>query len=124
MRMGVPGDALGYRYPPLWGPGASNDGAGMARLTTVARFAHNDMPASAEAQPPRLRPEEAWDIAAHIVSKPRPAMAGLEKDYPDLLEKPVDTPYGPYADGFDREAHLFGPYGPIQARIAELKAAR
>jgi hypothetical protein len=35
-----------------------------------------------------------------MIPQPRPKKAGLDKDFPDPLEKPVDTPYGPYADGF------------------------
>ena len=39
------------------------------------------------------------------------------------LQKPVDTPYGPYADGFSLEQHKFGPFGPIRAKVQELAAA-
>jgi hypothetical protein len=34
----------------------------------------------------------------------------------------IDTPYGPYADGFPMEQHLLGPFGPIQVRVKELAA--
>ena len=43
-------------------------------------------------------------------------------DFPDLLDKPVDTPYGPYADGFSEEQHKYGPFAPILAEVARLKA--
>ena len=77
---------------------------------------------SIEDRIPELTVEQAWDVAAYLVLQPRPHKAGLEKDFPDLLEKPVDTPYGPYADGFSVEQHKFGPFGPIRAEVARLKA--
>jgi thiosulfate dehydrogenase len=50
-----------------------------------------------------------------MISQPRPEKAALDKDYPDFLTKPVDAPYGPYADGFDQRQHMYGPFGPIRA---------
>ena len=49
--------------------------------------------------------------------------ADLAKDFPFKLQKPADTPYGPYADGFDQHQHQFGPFGPIRAKIRELQEA-
>jgi thiosulfate dehydrogenase len=96
----------------------------MARLMTAANFAHFNMPNGTSYARPRLSQQEAWDVAAFVISQPRPAYPGLDKDFPDLLRKPVDTPYGPYADGFSRQQHQFGPYGPIKAAIARLKAQK
>jgi thiosulfate dehydrogenase len=45
-------------------------------------------------------------VAAFVVSQPRPRKPDLDEDYPDRLQKPVDTPYGPYADGFGRDQHV------------------
>lgn len=114
--------ALGYINPPLWGPDSFNDGAGMARLTNAANFIHFNMPNGTSYDEPRLSQRDAWDVAAYVISRPRPKKAGLDKDFPDLLLKPVDTPYGPYADSFSQKQHQFGPYGPIKAAIARLKA--
>lgn len=114
--------ALGYEVPPLWGPDSFNDGAGMARLTTAADFIHFNMPNGTTYTNPQLTQVDAWDVAAYMLSQPRPHRAGLDKDFPDLLQKPVDTPYGPYADGFSERQHKFGPYGPIRAAIERLKA--
>jgi thiosulfate dehydrogenase len=36
--------------------------------------------------------------------------------------KPVDTPYGPYADGLDLAQHKFGPFQPIREAIKPLVA--
>jgi len=30
-----------------------------------------------------------------------------------LLDKPVDHPFGPYADDFNELVHKYGPFGPI-----------
>ena len=116
--------AMGYLTPPLWGPDSFNDGAGMGRLTNAANFIHFNMPNGTSYNEPRLSQHDAWDVAAYVISQPRPKVAGLDKDFPNLLLKPVDTPYGPYADGFSRTQHLFGPFGPIKAAIARLKAKK
>jgi thiosulfate dehydrogenase len=113
---------LGYMMPPLWGSDSFNDGAGMARLITAANFIHFNMPHGADYLHPQLTAEDAWDVAAHLVSQPRPHKEGLDRDYPDLLQKPVDTPYGPYADGFSEQQHKYGPFAPIREVLLRLKA--
>jgi thiosulfate dehydrogenase len=113
--------ALGYVDPPLWGPNTFNDGAGMARIITFANFIHFNMPHGTDYADPQLSIEQAWDIAAYVLSHPRPNRAGFEQDFPDLLSKPVDTPYGPYADHFSERQHRYGPFAPIRAAIARLK---
>ena len=122
MRRSLPTVDLGYLMPPLWGSDSFNDGAGMTRLITAANFIHFNMPHGTDYLNPQLSAEDAWDVAAYVLSQSRPHKAGLDKDFPDLLEKPVDAPYGPYADGFSAEQHKFGPFAPIQAAIARLKA--
>ncbi len=103
----------GYVFPPLWGDDSFNNGAGMARVLTAARFIKARMPFGR----PDLTDDEAFDVAAYINSMPRPQMSSskLEGDYPDRSTKPVDSPYGPYADPFPAEQHRFGPFAPIEA---------
>jgi thiosulfate dehydrogenase len=115
---------FGYLTPPLWGPDSFNNGAGMATLITVANFIHFNMPNGTSYTRPRLTQQEAWDIAAFVISQKRPQRAGLDKDFPDLLQKPADIPYGPYADGFSQTQHMYGPFGPIQAALARMKAQK
>jgi thiosulfate dehydrogenase len=125
IRRSLPTTDLGYMMPPLWGGDSFNDGAGMARLITAANFIHFNMPHGADYLNPQLTPEDAWDIAAYVISQPRPRKAGLDKDFPDdLLAKPVDAPYGPYADGFSAQQHKYGPFAPIRAAVARLKAEK
>lgn len=107
----------GYVFPPLWGPDSFNDGAGMNRVLTAAMFIKARMPLGS----PTLTDEQAFDVAAYINSKPRPAMRGLERDYPDLSTKPVDNPYPPYLDPFTKLRHKYGPFEEIRAWYAAHK---
>ncbi|MBE7177463.1 MAG: c-type cytochrome [Mucilaginibacter polytrichastri] len=110
---GVPAaDKLSYTYPPLWGENSYNDGAGMYRLGNFAGFVKNNMPFGAGYEDPQLTDEEAWDVAAFVNSRPRPHR-DASGDYPDPEQKPVDAPYGPYADHFSAEQHKYGPFQPI-----------
>lgn len=115
---------LGYLVPPIWGPGSFNEGAGMNRLITIANFVHYNMPHGADYLNPQLSVEDAWDVAAYVVSQARPKKAGLENDFPDRLLKPVDTPYGPYADSFSEQQHKYGPFGPIKAAVEKLRVEK
>lgn len=124
IRRSRPTTDLGYMVPPLWGPDSFNDGAGMARLITAANFLHFNMPHGVDYLNPQLSVEQAWDVAAFIISQPRPKKAGLDKDFPDLLQKPVDAPYGPYVDGFGERQHKYGPFASIRAALAKAKQTR
>ena len=100
----------GYVYPPLWGADSYNDGAGMARLITAARFIKGNMPLGVTHKAPLLSDEEAYDVAAFINSHSRPVKANKERDYPDLSKKPKDCPYPPYHDDVSQEQHIRGPF--------------
>jgi len=113
----------GYQFPPLWGPDSFNNGAGMSRLLTAAAYAMHNMPIGTTFDAPVLTNEQAYDVAAYIISQKRPEKANLHEDFPVRLQKPIDTPYGPYVDGFGLEQHRYGPFGPIRAKVRELAAA-
>lgn len=108
-----PDKRRGYVLPPLWGDDSFNNGAGMGRVLTAARFIKARMPFGR----PDLTDDQAYDVAAFINSMPRPQMdpAKLEADYPDRTTKPVDSPYPPWGDPFPAEQHRFGPFAPIEA---------
>jgi len=114
----------GYQFPPLAGPDSYNIGAGMMRVLTAAAFVRHNMPLGATFDAPVLSDADAYDVAAHINSLDRPTKANLEDDYPIRLQKPVDTPYGPYVDDFSAEQHKYGPFGPIRAKLQELAITR
>ena len=120
IRQGSASDALGYLVPPLWGSDSFNDGAGMNRLVTIANFVHSNMPNGASWADPLISEADAWDAAAYVVSQPRPHKADFAADFPDRLKKPVDTPYGPYADHFSEAQHKYGPFQPILAEDRRL----
>jgi thiosulfate dehydrogenase len=84
------GKAIGDKKAgPLWGPDSWNDGAGAARVYTLAGIIRYAMPYM---DPGRLTDEEAQQLAAFINSKPRPSYPFKQQDY--RTEKlPVDSVY-------------------------------
>ncbi len=101
-----------FIYPPLWGENSFNTGAGLYRISSFAKYIRSNMPKGATFETPILSNEEAWDIAAFVVSLPRPDKK-FAQDWPDLKAKPVDHPFGPYADSFPEQQHKYGPFPPI-----------
>ncbi len=85
---GQDGQGVGA-FPPLWGPESFNLGAGMARMNTAAAFIKWNMPLG---QGGSLSNEEAYDIAAYVLSQSRPDFAGKQLDWPKG-GKPEDAPY-------------------------------
>ncbi len=106
-------DKKTYTYPPLWGDHSYNIGAGIFRLSRFAGYVKANMPFGATYQSPQLTDEECWDVAAFVNSQPRP-QKDLSRDWPDISKKPIDNPFGPYADGFSEEQHKFGPYAQMK----------
>lgn len=107
-------DGSEYTYPPLWGKHSYNDGAGLYRISNFAKFVKCNMPLGANHENTQLSDEEAWDIAAYVNSRPRPHIS-VPKDWPDKSKKPIDHPFGPYADKFSEQQHKYGPFKPIEA---------
>jgi len=111
-------DSSGYLYPPLWGDHSFTSAAGLFRLSRLAGYVKDNMPLDRTQDKPLLTDEEAWDVAAFINSGPRPEKA-FPADWPNIARKPVDHPFGPYADTFTVRQHKFGPFGPIQQAHGE-----
>src|SRR5262249_58189152 len=63
---------------PLWGDHSWNDGAGAARVYTLAGIIRYAMP---YLDPGSLTDEEAQQVATFITSQPRPRFPFKEKDY-------------------------------------------
>jgi thiosulfate dehydrogenase len=106
-------DSTGYAYPPLWGRNSYTTAAGLYRISRFAGYVKDNMPFGSSHHAPQLKDEEAWDLAAFVNSQPRPEKK-FDKDWPKLSGKPVDYPFGPYADSFPEKQHKFGPFGPIR----------
>lgn len=75
--------------PPLWGSRSYNVGAGMARIVTAASFIHAVMPID-RAQ--KLTPQQAFDVATYINTRPRPNFPPKVRDWPHG-GKPPDADY-------------------------------
>ncbi|MES2304186.1 MAG: c-type cytochrome [Gemmatimonadota bacterium] len=75
--------------PPTWGDASFGIGAGMARLRSAAAFIRHNMPYDRAVT---LTDAEAVDVAAYIVSRPRPDFVGKERDWPKG-DPPVDVAY-------------------------------
>ena len=101
-----------YAFPPLWGKNSYNDGAGLYRLSNFAKYVKNNMPLGVTHDNTQLTDEEAWDLAAFVNTQSRPHK-NTPKDWPDIAKKPVDHPFGPYADKFPEQQHKLGPFQPI-----------
>lgn len=67
---GENGEGRRPMMPPLWGPGSFNDGAGMNGIRKMAAFVQYNMPQNRNGI---LSPQDAYDVAAFIHTKPRPA---------------------------------------------------
>jgi thiosulfate dehydrogenase len=61
----------------------------MARVNSAARFIHKVMPRD---NPGSLTPQQAFDVAAYVTSRPRPDFAGKENDWPKG-SPPADVAY-------------------------------
>jgi thiosulfate dehydrogenase len=83
----VPGTSL--VGTPLWGPHSYNIGAGMARVRTAAAFVKVAMPYD---NPGSLTPQEAFDLAKFINTRPRPDYARKAEDWPNG-DPPPDVAY-------------------------------
>jgi thiosulfate dehydrogenase len=65
-------------FPPLWGPNAFNDGAGMHGVPKMAAFVQHNMPQNRMGT---LSAQEAWDVSAYIHEQYRPAFNPVYAKY-------------------------------------------
>jgi len=86
--------------PPVWGPHSYNIGAGMARIRTAAAFIRVAMPFD---KPGTLTPQEAFDVATFINTRPRPDFARKARDWPKG-DAPPDVAYPTTAAAKKRKA--------------------
>lgn len=106
-------DGITYIYPPLWGPNSYSTASEMFCISKLAGFIKSNMPDQLSSHDkPILTDEQAWDIAAFVSSMPR-SEKRFNNDWPDISKKPVDFPFGPFADHFTEEQHKYGPFKEI-----------
>lgn len=102
-----------FAYPPLWGKNSFNNSAGLSRIRSLSGFIYDNMPNNlASHQKPILTEEQAWDVAAFIISQPRPEKF-FKEDWPNIKTKPIDYAFSPYSDSFSEKQHKYGPFQPI-----------
>ena len=111
--------AAGYIFPPLWGADSFGNGTGMSRLLIAAAFIKANMPLGTTYSQPRLTDDQAYDVAAYVLSKPRPINKDLAQDFPARWNKPVDAAFPPYSDDASEEQHRLGPFGPLLRNSAQ-----
>lgn len=87
-------------FPPLWGDGSYNWGAGMTRIFTAASFIQNNMPLG---KPGSLTDDEAWQVANFINPQERPQDPRYTGDAKETREKYLNfhkhTNYGTVVNG-------------------------
>lgn len=110
-----------FTFPALWGNNSYNDGAGLFRISNFAKYVKYNMPQGVNYENPQLTDEEAWDVAAYVNSQQRPHI-NVPKDWPDKAKKPIDHPFGPYADKFTEKEHKYGPFKPIADAVKHIAA--
>jgi thiosulfate dehydrogenase len=80
----------GMLAPAVYGARSYSIGAGLARQTVLATFLRWNMP---QDRPGSLDPQDAADIAAYVLRRPRPDHPGKERDWPKG-DPPADVAYG------------------------------
>jgi thiosulfate dehydrogenase len=66
---GAAGAGVANVFPPLWGEKSFNNGAGMSHIERMTGFVRYNMPQNA---PGSLSLAQAYDVAAFVLSHPRP----------------------------------------------------
>ncbi len=98
----------------------------MNRLLTTTRFIRQNMPLGASHNATVLNDDEAYDVTAFVLSKPRPIKAHLEADFLAGWNKPIDAAFAVYMLGATADQHRCGPYPPLaekQRAMAEKRKA-
>lgn len=75
--------------PPVWGVRSFTIAAGMAREQRLASFIRHAMPFD---RPGTLSDQDAYDLAAFVMSQPRPDLPAKSRDWP-AGGAPPDVPY-------------------------------
>ena len=117
------GGSTAYIYPPLWGDHSYTTAAGLFRVSRFAGYVKHNMPFDAPHNSRAITDDEAWDVAAFVNSQPRPDKK-YPQDWPNIAGKPVDHPFGPYADNFSESQHKYGPFEPIRLARSKKQATK
>lgn len=114
-KISVGNDLSYYLYPPVWGENSYTISAGLNRIQKLSGFIYDNMPNKLSThEKPFLTEEDAWNVAAYLLSQPRPKKF-FPEDWPIIETKPIDYAFGPFADSFSEKQHKYGPFQEIVA---------
>lgn len=97
-------------FPPVWGDGSNNWGAGIVRHFTLAAFVKYNMPLG---QPNSLSDQAAWDVAYYINSQERPQDPRYTGDVRETRKKYLDTFHKHSNYGLEVEGRLLGDHDNV-----------
>ena len=139
-----------YDIPALWGNNSFGLMSGMGRLATAATMVWGTMPrdkVNAMDVASRMSQEDAWDVAAYLLSNSHPFDSRYVQDWsgtgpdgmPNWLRKAASASYdftmprssfGAATDDpskppmFSKAQHTYGPFQPIEAALQTARNAR
>jgi len=93
----------------------------MNRLLTMTRFIRQNMPLGASHTATLPNDDEAFDVIAFVLSKPRPVKAHLEADFPARWNKPIDAAFPLYMLGASADQHRYGPFAPLAQKQRKMR---
>ena len=96
----------------------------MNRLIMAMRFVKHTMPQGVDHKTALLTDDQAFDVAAYVLSKPRPLRPHLERDFPARWNKPIDAAFPPYVLGASADQHRYGPFPPLAEKARQLADER
>ena len=108
---GVVNAEAGTLFPPLWGPGSYNWGAGMHVIDTAAAFIRHNMPLGLDNA---LTDQEAWDVAAFVNSHERPQDPRFTGDLKETAEQFHASKFSLYGKAKGADGELLGAH-PAQS---------
>jgi hypothetical protein len=82
------------------------------------------MPLGASHTATVLNDDDAYDVTAFVLSKPRPLKTHLEADFPARWNKPIDAAFPPYMLGATADQHRYGPFPPLAEKQREMADKR
>jgi thiosulfate dehydrogenase len=97
-------------FPPTWGDGSNNWGAGMVRHFTLASFVKHNMPLG---RPNSLSDQDSWDVAYYINSQERPQEPNYTGDVHETRAKFVKTFHAQTNYGLKVNGRLLGDHDNV-----------
>ena len=102
---GVANAQAGTLFPPLWGAGSYNWGAGMHKVNTAGAFIRHNMPLGLDNA---LTDQEAWDAAAYVNSHERPQDPRFTGDLQQTAERFHKSKFSLYGKAKGADGVLLG----------------